>query len=54
MHDGGAFKRINGGEIEIITSGYFAINAQLHNKHGNSGKWIRTSIKVNNQFKARR
>ena len=34
------------GEINILKSGYYSITAQLHNKDGNPGKWIRTNIVV--------
>ena len=53
MHHGEAFRNI-GGKIEIIATGYYSIIAQLHNKHGNSKKWIRTNIKVNDDVKSRR
>ena len=42
---GNGFTNSNG-EITIQYSGVFLITAQLHNKHGNSGKWIRTTIKI--------
>ena len=53
MHEGDAFKMTNG-EIIIQTRGYYSIIAQLHNKNGNNGKWIRTNIKINDVPKARR
>ena len=45
------FSRGNGfvnsnGIIIIQSTGLFSITAQLHNKHGNSGKWIRTTIYI--------
>ena len=45
------FSRGNGfvnsnGIIIIQSTGLFSITAQLHNKHGNSGKWIRTTILI--------
>lgn len=54
MHVGEAFRITTNGEIIIQTRGYYSIIAQLHNKHGNKGKWIRTSILINNEYKARR
>ena len=45
------FSRGNGfvnsnGKIIIQTPGVFSITAQLHNKHGNSGKWLRNTIYI--------
>ena len=54
MLEGKAFKIKTNGEIVIRARGYYSIIAQLHNKHGNNGKWIRTSILINNKYKARR
>ena len=54
LHVGNAFERVNGGEIVIKRTGTYSIVAQLHNKHGNNGYWMRTNIKINGSVRSKR
>ena len=54
LHVGDAFEKASGGEIVIKKSGYYSIVAQLQNKHGNNGYWMRTNIKIDGSVKAKR
>ena len=54
LHVGNAFEREGDGQIRIKQTGYYSIIAQLHNKHGNNGYWMRTNIKVNGSVKSKR